>query len=110
MTTTYAVLDLETTGSTYDNGDRIIQIGVAFVRDGQIVGQFATDIFPYQDIPREITKLTGITNEQVKLAPPFEDIAADLWDMLADTVIVAHNIGLIINFWTRVSKRKVSQP
>jgi ATP-dependent DNA helicase DinG len=98
VTTTYAVLDLETTGSTYDNGDRIIQIGVAFVRDGQIVGQFATDIFPYQDIPREITKLTGITTEQVKLAPPFEDIAADLWDMLADTVIVAHNIGFDYKF------------
>lgn len=98
VTTTYAVLDLETTGSTYDNGDRIIQIGVAFVQNGQIVDQFATDIFPNQEIPREITKLTGITNEQVKVAPKFQEIAEILWQKLTNTVIVAHNIGFDYKF------------
>lgn len=98
MTTTYAVLDLETTGSTYDNGDRIIQIGVAFVQNGQVVDQFATDIFPNQEIPREITKLTGITNEQVKRAPKFEAVAEILWQKLSNTVIVAHNIGFDYKF------------
>ncbi|MEY8370708.1 exonuclease domain-containing protein [Aerococcaceae bacterium 50-4] len=98
MTTTYAVLDLETTGSTYDNGDRIIQIGVAFVQNGQVVDQFATDIFPNQEIPREITKLTGITNEQVKHAPKFQEVAEILWQKLSNTVIVAHNIGFDYKF------------
>lgn len=98
VTTTYAVLDLETTGSTYDNGDRIIQIGVAFVQNGQVVDQFATDIFPNQEIPREITKLTGITNEQVKRAPKFQAIAEILWQKLSNTVIVAHNIGFDYKF------------
>lgn len=98
VTTTYAVLDLETTGSTYDNGDRIIQIGVAFVQNGQIIDQFAADIFPNQDIPREITKLTGITNDQVKDAPTFDQIAEILWQKLANTVIVAHNIGFDYKF------------
>jgi len=42
-------------------------------------------------IPAEIQWLTGITNEMVREAPPFGELADALYDRLADAVFVAHN-------------------
>ncbi|WEG72609.1 helicase C-terminal domain-containing protein [Vagococcus intermedius] len=88
---TYAVVDLETTG-TNPKTDRIIQIGCVFVKNNQIISRFATDINPKQTITKHITSLTGITNEQVTEAPYFEDKAEEIYDLLKECVFVAHNI------------------
>jgi len=42
-------------------------------------------------IPPDIEWLTGITNEMVRAAPPFEMVAQDLIDRLDGAVFVAHN-------------------
>ena len=38
----YAIVDLETTGTSVKHGDRIIQIGCVLVQAGQIINQFET--------------------------------------------------------------------
>ncbi|MDO4670798.1 MAG: exonuclease domain-containing protein [Aerococcus sp.] len=98
MSTRYAVVDLETTGPKYNRGERIIQIGVVFVEDDQIVDEFSTLIQPLIPIPLHITQLTGITSQDVARAPLFEDIAATLWEKLQGTVFVAHNINFDYKF------------
>jgi DNA polymerase-3 subunit epsilon len=42
-------------------------------------------------IPAEIQWLTGITNEMVRDAPRFSELADALYDRLADAIFVAHN-------------------
>lgn len=91
MKKTYAIVDLETTG-TDAKTDRMIQFGCVLVEDGKIVSRFATDINPDQNIPAQIQTLTGITNARVKKAPYFEDIALTVANLLEDTIFVAHNI------------------
>ena len=88
----FAVVDLETTGVSYERDGRIIQIGCAFVKDNQIIDTFQSIVNPKQAIPAKITKLTGITNEQVKDAPTFDQIAGKVYGLLTNTVFVAHNV------------------
>lgn len=97
MTTTYAVVDIETTG-TNPKEDRIFQFGCVFVENGEIVGRFATDINPNRPISNQIQHLTHISNQQVKQAPYFEDVAETIYQLLADTVFVAHNIHFDYRF------------
>lgn len=93
----YAVVDLETTRTTAEEG-RIIQVAIAFVQNKKIINQFSTLINPHSNIPRNITKLTGITNEMVHGGPSFEDVAITLHAMLAGTVFVAHNVNFDLPF------------
>lgn len=95
---TYAVVDLETTGTKAEKGDRIIQFGCALIQKGKIVKTITQDINPEREIPAQIVQLTGITNEQVATASYFADVAADLHKMLNHTVFVAHNINFDLPF------------
>lgn len=88
----FAVVDLETTGTSVKDGDRIIQIGCVLVQDSQVINRFATKLNPCQQIPAAISQLTGIRDRDVKDAPLFEDIAPTLTGLLADTIFVAHNV------------------
>ena len=77
----YAIVDIETTGG-YATGNGITEIAI-YIHDGkQIVEHFETLINPKQDIPSFITSLTGISNEMVKDAPIFEDVAAKIFSLL----------------------------
>ncbi len=96
--TTYAVVDLETTGHSPQKGDRIIQIAIVFVRNRQVIDRYTTFLNPNQSIPPFISQLTSITDQDVEGAPTFEEVAADIAVMLEDTVFVAHNIAFDLSF------------
>ncbi|WP_412990351.1 helicase C-terminal domain-containing protein [Pediococcus siamensis] len=96
--TTYAVVDIETTGTNLNANERIIQIGCVFVQNHKIINTFATDVNPEMAIPNAIQQLTGITNQRVRHAPLFDDIAPTLFGMLSDTVFVAHNVNFDFPF------------
>lgn len=85
-----AIVDVETTGTSYSHGG-VIDIGVLRIEHGQVVQTFQQLVNPGAPIPAFITQLTGITNQDLAEAPSFTDIAADLEDVLADCVFVAHN-------------------
>ncbi|WP_297790850.1 exonuclease domain-containing protein [uncultured Marinobacter sp.] len=87
---TLAFLDIETTGGS-STSDRITEIGIRFWREGEVVGEWQTLVNPGTRIPPFIERLTGISNEMVADAPPFEDIADELEARLKGTVFVAHN-------------------
>ena len=91
--TTYAVVDIETTGTSVKDGDRIIQIGCAFVKNNKIINTFATDVNPLTTVPAVIENLTGISNARVRKAPPFDDLAGTVYSLLQGTVFVAHNVN-----------------
>lgn len=89
--TTYAVVDIETTGTSPET-DKIIQFACVLVQNNEIINYFSTDVNPLKKIPKNIEQLTGISNEQVKNAPYFEDIAPMIKQLISDCVFVAHNV------------------
>lgn len=71
----FVVIDLETTGHSAANKDKIIEIGMVIIKDNEIVDKRNALLNPNKKIPPFITNLTGITNEDVKDAPLFKDKA-----------------------------------
>ncbi len=83
-------LDLETTGASADR-DRITEIGLLEVVDGELVSEWSTLVDPGCAIPPIISSLTGITDEMVADAPSFDEISAGLLERLEGRLLVAHN-------------------
>ena len=83
-------LDLETTGATATR-DRITEIGLIEVDRGHFVREWSTLVNPGMSIPPAIQALTGISNDMVALAPPFEDIAREVREAIDGRVLIAHN-------------------
>jgi ATP-dependent DNA helicase DinG len=102
---TYAIVDIETTGHSPAKGDRMIQFAVVFVRDWKIQSTYSTFIQPGKKIPLFIQDLTNISDEDVKDAPVFEDVAGDIYDMLENCVFVAHNTNFDLSFVQAEFKR-----
>ncbi len=89
----WVFVDVETTGASPAR-ERVTEVGVVTVDtdgDAQRVSEWSTLVNPGVPIPAEIQWLTGITNEMVRDAPPFADIAETLYDRLSEAVFVAHN-------------------
>jgi len=86
----FVFLDLETTGGRASQ-DRITEVGLIEVFDGEVIDQFQTLLNPGIPISRFITSLTGIDDDMVASAPTFADIAEELLAKLADKILVAHN-------------------
>jgi DNA polymerase III subunit epsilon len=82
-------VDLETTGGTFGI-DRITEIGIVEVGP-KGVSQWTSLVNPGKPIPAFIQQLTGITNDMVRDAPIFEELAADLLERMNGRLFVAHN-------------------
>jgi DNA polymerase-3 subunit epsilon len=93
------VLDTETTGFDPRGGDRMVEIGCIELENLTPTGRtFHTLINPGRIIGPEVVRVHGITNEKVKDAPRFADIADDLHAFVADAPVIAHNAGFDRNF------------
>ncbi|GAP01522.1 Rad3-related DNA helicase [Fructobacillus fructosus] len=89
----FVIVDLETTSPSVENGGRIIQIGMTFVKNKKIVEHFDSFVNPAQPIDRKIQQLTHISPSDVQDAPFFEELAPSLQALLQGQVFVAHNVN-----------------
>ena len=88
-----AFVDVETTGGSPAR-ERVIEIGVVrvdFDDDDVRVDEWSTLVNPGVPIPSEIQWLTGITNEMVRAAPSFAEVAQIVFDRIEGAIFVAHN-------------------
>jgi DNA polymerase III epsilon subunit family exonuclease len=105
--TTFAVLDLETSGGSPRLGAGITEIGVVKVRGGEILGTFQSFVDPGHSLPAFITQLTGISDEMLISAPFIDEILPTLFEFLGspeETVVVAHNSPFDLSFLKAASK------
>ncbi|MEG2275024.1 MAG: PolC-type DNA polymerase III [Clostridia bacterium] len=94
---TYCILDIETTG--FDRKEnRITEIAVAKVKNGEIIDEFSTFVNPKVRIPANIVELTNITDELVKDAPTIQEVMPEFIEFIGDSILVAHNSPFDIPF------------
>ena len=87
----FAVVDVETTGAGPRNYDRITEIAVVIVQGERIETVLDTLVNPERPIAPIVTAITNITNDMVKDAPTFTEVADEVLGVLAGRVFVAHN-------------------
>ncbi|WP_339914674.1 DNA polymerase III subunit epsilon [uncultured Brevundimonas sp.] len=86
------VLDTETTGLDPRQGHRLIEVGCIEIEDLLPTGRtFHRLVHPERLIDPDAIRVHGITDEQVRNAPKFRDITADLMAFIGDAPVVAHN-------------------
>ncbi len=85
-----ALVDVETTGRDA-SVDRVVEVGIALSRGGQIVDRKNWLVNPGIPIPKEASDIHKITDEHVKDAPRFEAIAAEVTAALAGCIPGAYN-------------------
>jgi DNA polymerase III epsilon subunit family exonuclease len=89
----YAVVDVETSGGLRWRHHGIVEIAIVEIADGAISTCWHTLLDPGRPVPPFVTELTGISNDMVGGAPPFENVAAEVLARLEGRVFVAHNVG-----------------
>ena len=92
-----AIVDLETTGAN-PSIDRVIEIGVILIDNGEISQRWQRLIDPQQSLPYFISSLTGITDKDLRDAPLFADVCDELQALLKDRLFVAHNVRFDYGF------------
>ncbi len=102
----YVVFDIETTGLSKEK-ETITEIGAVKVEQGQIVDRFSTFVNPQRPISKEITDLTGITDDMVENAPTIAEVLPQFLAFCKDTVLVAHNANFDMGF-IRVAAERAS--
>lgn len=97
MNKTFCVFDIETTGLNPVE-DRIIEIGAIKIENGVFTQTFSSFVNPQIPIPERITKLTSITDDDVRGQPLIEDVLIDFYKFCNDSVLVAQNIQFDYGF------------
>jgi DNA polymerase-3 subunit epsilon len=99
-----AIVDLETTG-TRAAVDRVTEIAVLEVDNFEVTSQWSTLVDPGRPIPGEVQALTGITQEMLRGAPRFADLAEMLHERLRGRIFIAHNVRFDYGFLRREFER-----
>ena len=93
------ILDTETTGLSYELGDRIIEIGCVELYNHIPTGktlQFFCNV--QKKISEEASNIHGITNEFLSSHPTFRENANNLINFIKDDTLVIHNASFDIGF------------
>lgn len=108
----FTIFDIETTGlSPVSCG--ITEIGAVKYQGGKVVEIFQTFVNPGMPIPKNITDLTGITDDMVKDAPSQSEAVKAFLDFAGNSILVAHNANFDMGFIRKVAtdnKYKLENP
>ena len=93
----HVAVDLETTGLDSAR-DAILEVGAVRFRGDEVLDTYQTLINPGRNIPEFVQRLTHITPQQVRRAPFFSTISAELEDFLGADPIIGHNVRFDVGF------------
>lgn len=94
-----ALIDVETTGKDA-SVDRVVEVGVAIARGGEVVERKNWLVNPGRPIPKEASDVHKITDDDVKDAPAFERVAQEIVAALAGCIPAAYNAAFDRAFLT----------
>jgi DNA polymerase III epsilon subunit family exonuclease len=86
----FVVFDLETTGLSAAHS-RICELGAVRVQALELVDCFQSLVNPEVALPEPIARLTGLRQEELRLAPQVSSVVARFLAFAGDSLLVAHN-------------------
>lgn len=107
--TSFAVIDLETTGFAGHLDDRVVELAVVHTdARGRITNRWSTLVNPGRAAGP--TQVHGLRSDDLSNAPHFAELTDWLTDLLAGRVIVAHNAAYDLAFLTTEYERADVDP
>ncbi len=105
------VFDTETTGLSFSNGDRLVEIGcVELVNRVETGATFHAYLHPERPMAPEAQAIHGLSDAFLADKPLFADICDDLLTFLGDCPLVAHNASFDFGFLNGELKRSGRNP
>lgn len=93
------ILDTESTGKNPKDGHKIVEFGAVEMIDRKLTGRtLQFYINPQRDIPDEVVKIHGITNEKVANCPNFEAVADEILEFIKGAELIIHNADFDVKF------------
>ena len=93
------VFDTETTGLSFRDGDRMVEIGCVELFNRVETGRHYHAYFnPERDMPEEAARIHGLRNDFLRAKPPFAAGVHALIEFIADAPLVAHNATFDFGF------------
>lgn len=97
LTRPLIAIDLETTGVN-PHRDRIVQIGIVKLHPDGREKDWETLVNPTIPIPKEVSKIHGITDEMVANALPFKQIGKMMYPFVQNCDICGYNVAFDLRF------------
>ena len=92
-------LDTETTGLSFGDGHKIVEIACIETKDLIPTGKvFHKLINPNRNVPNEAFKVHGFSEEFLKDKETFDKIANDFYNFIKDKKIIIHNAPFDLSF------------
>jgi len=91
ITNPLVVFDLETTG-TWVEKDKIVEIGMVKLMPDGMRQDYVKRVNPGIPIPINVSRIIDITDNDVKDAPPFKEIAKEVIEFIGDADLGGFNI------------------
>jgi DNA polymerase-3 subunit epsilon len=91
-------VDCETTGWEPGRRDRIIELAAVRIENRKIVGSWRSFMNPECPIPWQASRVHGLYDEDVAMAPKFRDVAADFVRFTSGAIPAAYKAGFDYSF------------
>ncbi len=95
---TFVVLDTETTGLSFFQGDRLIEIGACKYQNRALVDEYHVYINPMCPVNPGALKVHGLSDQFLSDKPLFGEIAQGFLEFISDSTLVIHNASFDVGF------------
>ena len=100
------IFDTETTGFSFSDGDRMVEIGCLEMVNRVETGRtFHAYFHPERPMPPEAQRVHGLSDAFLADKPLFAHLVEDLLDFIGDSPLVAHNASFDFGFLNGELKR-----
>jgi DNA polymerase III epsilon subunit family exonuclease len=92
------IFDVETTGLSPTEGDRIIEIAAIKIKDLKVVGVFESFINPKRELPTSAMVINKISEDMLIGAPTSAEFLPGIIDFIGGGCVVGHNVKFDLGF------------
>ena len=92
------ILDTETTGLDYEQGHRIVEIGIVELENHLPTGSYFHLFKSREDSDKKAQEVHGLSREFLNDKPKFSDIADEFVEYISDSRIIIHNAPFDLGF------------
>ena len=96
--TEFVIFDVETTGLSPLEGDRIVEIAAVKVKGSMVVDKFYSLVNPQRSMPSQATLINNITEDMLITAPVAADILPQMIHFIGGACVAGHNVRFDLNF------------